>query len=353
MADIRKSLSPGRIIYPILIGLGAASYMLYYNFEMEAFSFFSWTSASFFWLGIALLMMGVRDLAYMYRIKVLTDGELTWRQAFEVIMLWEFSSAISPSVVGGTGPAIFVLYKEGINSGKSTAVILTAIFLDEVFFILMVPFLYLLFRNQIFPSEGISYANGLRVALFFGYGAILIYTLILTYTLFFNPYFFKWLLSFIFLLPFLKRFRMRARKLANQLIITSYSLKGKTFNYWIKAFIATILSWTGRYLVVNFMFMAFFFSKLNLHDHLLIYSRQLTMWIILLVSPTPGGSGVAEFIFSDFLGDLEIFPMIAAVPLALLWRLLTYYPYLFIGAFLIPGWVKRVFPSETHYKVVK
>ena len=145
---------------------------------------------------------------------------------------------------------------------------------------------------------------------------------------------------------------MRARKLANQLIITSYSLKGKTFSYWAKAFIATILSWTGRYWVVNFMFMAFFFSELKLHDHLLIYSRQLTMWIILLVSPTPGGSGVAEFIFSDFLGDL-IPNIVWAVPLALLWRLLTYYPYLFIGAFLIPGWVKRVFPPTSKYKVVK
>jgi len=42
-----------------------------------------------------------------------------------------------------------------------------------------------------------------------------------------------------------------------------------------------------------------------------------------------------------------------AVPLALLWRLITYYPYLFIGVFLIPGWLKRVFPLETKYKVVK
>ncbi len=99
--------------------------------------------------------------------------------------------------------------------------------------------------------------------------------------------------------------------------------------------------------------MAFFFSELNLFDHLLIYSRQLTMWIILLVSPTPGGSGVAEFIFSDFLGDL-IPNIVWAVPLALLWRLLTYYPpYLFIGAFLIPRWVKRVFPTEANYKIIK
>jgi uncharacterized membrane protein YbhN (UPF0104 family) len=96
---------------------------------------------------------------------------------------------------------------------------------------------------------------------------------------------------------------MRVRKLANQLIITSHALKGKSFAYWVKAFLATFLSWTGRYWVVNFIFMAFFFNHLNLFDHLLVYARQLTMWIILLVSPTPGGSGIAEFIFSDCLGS--------------------------------------------------
>ncbi len=352
MSDIRKNFRTSRIMYPILIGLGAASWMLYSNFNPEAFSFFNWTWTATLWMGVALLMMGVRDIAYTYRIRVLTDNKLSWRKAFEVIMLWEFSSAISPSVVGGTGPAIFVLYKEGINSGKSTAVILTAIFLDEVFFILMVPLLYLMFGNEVFPPAETAFSGGIRMALFIGYGSILVYTLLLTYTLFFNPTFFKWLLSGIFLIPFLRRWRMRARKMANQLIVTSHELKGKSIKYWLRAFAATFVSWTGRYWVVNFMFMAFFASQLKFHDHLLVYARQLTMWIILLVSPTPGGSGIAEFIFSDFLGDL--IPNLAwAVPLALLWRLISYYPYLFIGAIILPGWVKRAFPKKIIYKVIK
>jgi len=66
------------------------------------------------------------------------------------------------------------------------------------------------------------------------------------------------------------------------------------------------------------------------------------MWIILLVSPTPGGSGIAEFIFSDFLGD--IIPNADwAIPLAVLWRLISYYPYLFIGAIVLPRWLSKVF----------
>jgi hypothetical protein len=55
----------------------------------------------------------------------------------------------SPSVVGGTAPSIFFLYKEGLSGGQSTAVVLTAIFLDELFFIFSVPIVYLFYGNNI------------------------------------------------------------------------------------------------------------------------------------------------------------------------------------------------------------
>lgn len=104
--------------------------------------------------------------------------------------------------------------------------------------------------------------EGVKAALMLGYLGILVYTLLLAYTLFINPYFFKWLLSYIFLIPFLRRWRSRMRKLANQLIITSRMIKGKSATYWIQVSVSTFLSWTARYWVVNFMFMAWFFSTL-------------------------------------------------------------------------------------------
>ena len=67
----------------------------------------------------------------------------------------------------------------------------------------------------------------------------------------------------------------------------------------------------------------------------------------MLVSPTPGGSGFAEFVFTRFLGEfLPVGPgKIGAVivMLALLWRLISYYPYLIIGVFIFPKWVKEKF----------
>jgi uncharacterized protein (TIRG00374 family) len=339
---LRKNLSPSKIILPIGVGLGVVFYLMFNEIKPDTFSFFSWSFATFFWLFVSILMMGVRDLAYMWRIRILTDQKISWRNTFDVIMLWEFSSAVSPSIVGGTGPAIYFLYKEGINSGKSTAVVLTAIFLDELFFILMVPLMILFFGKLAFPQTDISFLGNLVTYFWIGYSLIFIYTLILIYALFINPYTIKKLLSWIFLLPFLKKWRLKARKLANQLIITSEEFKGKSFRFWIKGFLATTLSWTGRYWVINFLFLAFFLDHLGIFEHFLIYARQLTMWIILLISPTPGGSGIAEYIFRDFLGD--IIPNIEwAVPLALMWRLISYYPYLLIGTIILPRWLRKVF----------
>lgn len=351
MDKIVNSLKPNRIIWPILIGLGVSGYMLARNFDKDTFSFVEASWRTFYYIALAFLMMAVRDLAYMYRILVLTDYRLSWKQAFNVIMLWEFSSAISPSVVGGTGPAIFLLYKEGISAGKSTAVVLTAIFLDEVFFILSVPIMYFIYGDHIFPPDSLK-IDEIIYAFYGGYLVILVYTIFLTYALFFNPQLFKSLISWVFLFPVLVRWRMRVRKSANQLIQASRSIKGKSFVYWFKSMGATIFAWTGRYWVVNFMLMAFFHERYSLSDHFLIYGRQLSMWIILLVSPTPGGSGVAEYVFSDFLGDF-ISNDAWYAPLALFWRLISYYPYLIIGVIILPIWLQKVFRKEKKYKRIK
>lgn len=342
---ILNALRPHRIIWPIIIGLGVAAYMLFRNFDIEQFSFLQWSFAAAFWIFVSLLMMVVRDLSYIIRLRLLTDIKLSWRQAFEVIMLWEFSSAISPSVVGGTAPAIFFLYKEKLSAGKSTAVVLAAIFLDELFFIIAIPFLLFVFGNRIFPPNDFAGMGQIEYYFWGGYALIFLYTLLLAYAIFINPYIVKRIFKWLFRFPLIKRWQDKVCLLSDQLIETSKWFKSKPFVFWVKTFVATAFSWTGRYLVVNFIFIAFFLKSLTIYDQFLIYARQLTMWILLLVSPTPGGSGLAEIFFRDFLRDF--IPNVQwAIPLALLWRLITYYPYLFIGAIILPRWVKRVFKKE-------
>jgi len=60
----------------------------------------------------------------------------------------------------------------------------------------------------------------------------------------------------------------------------------------------------------------------------------------MLISPTPGGAGLAESAFetvlSDFVGNL-------GSELAILWRIVSYYPYIFIGVIILPRWLRRVY----------
>ena len=339
-----------RVIIPIILGLGVASILLIRNFDKEVFQNIHWVWYSYLWLLCALALMAVRDIAYMYRIRLLTDKQLSWRRSFQVIMLWEFASSVTPSVVGGSAVALFIVNKEGINMGRTTAIVMITALLDEMFYILMAPVIFILvgYKNLFVSDAEFALFNtkfGTLGIFLIGYVFILILTSIIIYGVFINPRGFKWILIKIFKLPLLRRWLYKAAETGDQIITTSKEMKGKPFVFWLKAYGATLFSWTARYWVVNCMILAF----LSVHEHFLIYARQLVMWVILLISPTPGGSGVAEFVFSVFLGEF-ITPGLAPA-LALLWRLLSFYPYLFIGAIILPGWLRRVYSKKHLQKV--
>jgi len=346
MSDNPKALkifSPGRIAITIVIGLSVATYLVIKNFDIKHFEVVEWTWRSTFWVFIALLMMAIRDLAYMYRIRVLTDYQISWRRSFDTIMLWEFASAISPSIVGGSGVAIYIVNKEGIKIGRSTAVVMISALLDELFYIITVPVIILIVGySSIMDIElnsetlnGIIGEYGIQGVFIAGYFFIVLLTSIISFAIFYRPRGFKWILLQVFKLPFLRKWRHDASDTGDDIMATSKELRGKPFSFWFKAFSATLLSWTARFWVVNFLILAF----IAVDEHLMIYARQLVMWVIMLISPTPGSTGIAEIAFSGFLK--EFIPLGLAGTLAVLWRLISYYPYLFIGAVVLPKWIRR------------
>lgn len=384
--ELTNKLSVRKIVLPVLLGFVVAGVMLYNNiteirFEKVPQGNFEWIDAnndgevqvdvleefravdpgtgnyeqitysdllsrinwhwySWFWLFISLLMVAIRDIGYMYRIRFLTDNHLSWRQSFDVIMLWEFASALTPSIVGGSGVAIYILNREDISVGRSSAVVMITALLDELFYILMVPLIFIIVGvQQLFPvaleKEIFGITLNTQGIFWTGYGFIVLLTIMILLAVIFFPRLFKFILLKIFRIRFLQKWRYKVIEIGDDIMHTSTELKGKKFGYWFKAFAATFFSWTARYWVVNFLLLA----VTPVSDHLLIYARQLVMWVIMLISPTPGGSGLAEVAFGGFLADF--IPLGLAGGLALIWRLLSYYPYLFVGAFILPRWLDR------------
>jgi glycosyltransferase 2 family protein len=385
--DIRKQLSWKRILIPVILGLSAATYLLVRNLNtftyMEAkpgevgafynwvdgnqnkivdrsdnadFEFVSngnyvkkttvnllkdikWNLAATIALLGALLMVVIRDIGYIYRIRIMTDKQLSWRQSFQVIMLWEFASCMTPSVVGGSSIAMFIINREGINMGKSTAITFVTAMLDEIFYILMVPLVFIIIGSAaLFPDSWVSQqfgTNSVKILFFIGYFFIVTLTAIILIGIFWKPKWFKntlvWLTSF----RLLKRLQRRAIRVGDEIIITSVELRGKKPTFWLKSFAATCFSWTARFFTLNFILLIF----VQDFDHWLVYGRQLIMWVIMLIAPTPGGSGIAEIALANFFDYLMPLGLLAIV--AIIWRLLTYFPYLFIGAIVLPRWFKR------------
>lgn len=341
-----RRLKLGTAIIPVVIGLGVVAYLLYSEFNPDAFSLINFTWRSVFWILVAILFMAGRDIGYTLRLVTLTDGKFSFRKAFRVIMLWEFTSAITPSAVGGTSIAIVYVNKEGLNLGHSSAVVMITSFLDELYFILMFPLLILLVGTSDLFGIAVENSSIIKELVIFsavGYAIKFIWVLVLSYGLFINPRGLKWLLMIIFKLPLLRRWKHGANRAGTDIISSSKEYRLKPFSFWVKAFGSTFLSWTSRFWVVNALLLAFF----TIDNHLLVFARQLVMWIMMLVSPTPGGSGFAEFVFTRYLS--EFIPVDAsaigaiAVGMALLWRFVSYYPYLFVGAIIFPRWIRKKF----------
>jgi uncharacterized protein (TIRG00374 family) len=312
------------------------------NYKIETLSdvlvSISWTEKTFFWIFIALLCMVGRDFFYMWRIRLLTNHQLTWNKSFSVIMLWEFASALSPGVVGGAAVAMFILNREKIALGRSTAIVIITTMMDNLFYVMMIPLTFLFISSSDLFPHSYSGSQAIQVVFWTGYSIIAAAALLLFVALFIWPTFSKKFLGGIFSLPILKRWKSKAIQTGDDIIITSKEMKKETFLSWLKLFLVTCGSWISRYLVINAILQAFL--DLTLNDHMLILGKQFVLWLFMLVSPTPGASGVAEYAFGELLVSFSESTILLA-GMAVIWRLISYFPYLFIGAWILPRFLRK------------
>jgi len=340
--DTKKALNvlnPRRVWIPILFGLGIVFYMLYADEEMTVDQLKLIFEAKIPSVIVAGLVLLARDVGYMYRIRTITMKHLSWTDALFVIVLWEFASAVTPSVVGGTAVAVFILLRHGLTFGKSLAYVMLSAIMDNLFFITFAPLIILITNGSIFPETDVE-IFGVDIALptlfYISLVLIALYTLLMAYALFIKPRAFKWFLLRLTSLKFLRRWRVQAGVQGDEIILASAQLKGKPISYYTKIAIATTFIWSARYIMLNSLISAY--TDMTVDDHLFTFGRQVVMWVVMLVSPTPGSSGIAEFMFKQFFVAMLSEYTIA---ISIFWRLMSYYLYLLIGVIFLPRWLIR------------
>lgn len=342
LTQLSRLFQGKRLIIPLILGLGVAAYLIFKDFDLEAFKQFEWSSSVFLWLAVAIIMMVFRDLGYIIRLRILSDKTLSWKQSFQLTFLWEFASAISPGIVGGTAAAFVLLAQERIGTGRSTAIVLATSFLDVLFYVITVPILILftgLYSHipDTVMSGGILDRNVIITYFIVAYCILFAWAALVFIGLFHRPRSIRYILIKLFSIPFLRKWREQAYEWGKDLVVASKEFRTKGFKFWLKAYGATFFSWVARFAAVNFIILAFNYTPL----HGEIFIRQLIMWCILLLPLTPGASLLAETAFASFLSPF--FPNISLAKVgAVLWRVLSYYPYLLIGFLIFPLWINRI-----------
>lgn len=339
--EIFKTLNPNKVWVPILIGLGIVFYMFYSDPSINSQSFKDVFDASFTSILLALLFVFLRDFGYVFRIREITDKQLTWGRAIYVIILWEFASAVTPSVVGGSAVAAFILNKEGIKLGKALAYVMVTAIMDNLFFVILAPIILFLAQDSIFPDSRVMelrVGSSLEYLFWISYSLYAIYSFLMAAALFYRPRVFKWILLKLFSIKWLRKWKYNANEYGDQIIEASKQLKGKTAKYWSLIIGSTIFVWSARYLMLNALITAY--SSVSFTGHIVIFARQIIMWIVMMISPTPGSSGTAEFFFAQF---FEEFLLGYTFVTSIIWRMFSYYPYLLLGAIFLPRWIKQVF----------
>lgn len=342
-----RGLSKRNIYLSLLIGLAVSGFLIYKTFDIKAFQAIEWTSRLGWLMVIALALMVLRHVMYMYRVYVVTGRQLTFRQAFESIVIWEFASVATPGIVGGAAVAMFILNRERISMGKSTSAVMIITLMDNVFFIASALVMYFIVGlDQMFALSDacekelpiLSTFGGLQYVFFIGLTFSAIITFFLAYGALFKPVGMKALLIRFTRLPFLRKFRDQAEETGNEIITTAKEIRGKPLMFWVRGFGATIIGWTCKYVVVNVLLTAF--GHLTGNDQLVVMSRMLALWLVMLIPITPGASGLAEITFIALM--CAFIPTGLAGGITLLWRFLTYYPYLLLGVIILPRWLSRV-----------
>jgi len=255
-----KSIRLSRIIPPMVIGLAVVGWMMYRQLDLEELSKIDWSNTMFLWVFLAIMMYVIRHMFYSWRLRIMTDNEFSWPKSMELIVLWEFASSVSPTSVGGSGVALFLLAQEKLSTAKTVSVVLYSMVLDTIFFVASLPLLYLVL-GAIMIRPGMTSLTDLDGFGYTFFGVILfmsLYGAVFFYGLFINPNTIKSILLFMSRWSILKRFKSDLEKTAEDVVATSIEMQKKTFGYHIKALVSTTGAWVFRFLAVNCIILALF-----------------------------------------------------------------------------------------------
>ena len=316
----------------VLLGIG------YFTFDVDAFwrmvrEMQPWPFAA------ALLVTLARVVFGGWRLHFISRGRLSLMEGTRGQLAWDFFSNVTPSAIGG-GPVatLYVAKDRGIPVGEAMAIMLFSILMDQLWFALSIPVvLATSFVLEVIPASIGSVGLWTFVVVFVG---MLAWAALFAYATLFRPHLLVRLADWTTSWPYLQRFRDRVMREMRTFTRRARRLRSQPATFYIKGFLLTAVTWMGRYLLVLFVVRSVYSGV----ESLLLLFRTAAMTLLGLAMPTPGGSGGLEGLYALFLGPLM--PDALVAPTLLTWRLLGYYLFIALGAYLFTHQIHRLYAGK-------
>lgn len=282
---------------------------------------------------IAIVVSFLRLWFVAAKVRYLSEKRLGWMASFRVMLSWDFTSSITPSTIGGAPMATYALTKEGFKLGQSTAIILYSLLLDQLWFALAVPILVIAgVFYEVVPDNIGMVGHASMILLYIG---LLSYAGLMAYGVLKNPNAIKKVVSAVFKLPFLSRWKETVNEEVDNLVEYSHELRKKPNSFLLKTFFLSTMSWLCRIALPTIVVLSLLPA-----DVILSVLRSLAMNLAFLIMPTPGGSGGVEGLFAIFQGPL--IDRKAFIGLAVFaWRVISYYITVGLGMMATTWYINR------------
>lgn len=326
---IKKGLS-----LVLIFTLMSSSYLFFKSASTR--NWFHWSTLNYWAFLVAFIALIGSWLIETIRIRLIASGlgdQISFRKVLGINLATAFSGNVTPFSSGGVPTQIYLLCKNGIQPGKSSAIVTIRVIFTTLLFTLLSPLL-LIFYYAKFSSGLVHEITTVAIPL-----ALILSVVLITFII--KPKIARNLVAFLIRgLEFMKlgnRFQPFLDKSLSELDVFHESIKlfRKGLNFYL-TILFTFLYWAVFFSIAPLLMYAFNFNATQVFFESILF--QFILVFVLAYLPIPGGSGVMELsLFSVFV----FIPLHIRAIFILAWRFVSYYLSTIIGGFVLLKIINR------------
>lgn len=329
-----KSWSKKGLSLVLLFTVTSSGYLFFKSASSR--NWFNWDRLNYWAFLVAFLALIGSWVIETIRIRLIASGlgdQISFGKVLSINLATAFTGNVTPFSSGGVPTQIYLLCQNGIQPGRSSAIVTIRVILTTLLFTLLSPLLLIFYYTK-FPSGLVHQITTVAIPL----ACLLTIFLI---ALIIKPKIARYLVAF--LIWCLKSTKAGAKigpvlnKALSELEVFHESIKTfrKGINFYL-VILFTFLYWTVFFSIAPLLMYAFNLDATEVFLESIFF--QYILVFILAYLPIPGGSGVMELsLFSAF----AFIPLHVRAIFILAWRFLSYYLSTIVGGFVLLKIINR------------